>query len=426
MLNMTKNITENNKLLEPYRVLDLTEGGCLFCGKLFGDLGADVIVVEPPGGSPSRNIGPFYHDIPQKEKSLFWFSYCNNKRSITLNLHTREGQKLLGQLVRIADFVIESLPIGSLDKLGIGYSALSKINPRIIWTSISPFGQTGPKSWYKGCDLTTVASSGYMWGCGDADRAPIWISHPQASLNAALDAFAAAMFANWYRVSVGEGQQIDVSIQESSMRLMMDINPLWELEEVIYKRVGNAYPTSLGVRRRLHWQCKDGYVCTFFGGGGGAVLVRQVKETVKWMDEKGMAPDWLKKFDWVNGYSAEKVTQEVVDRVEKCIAKLFLAMTMEEIFSEALKRKLPLAPVYTAKEICEEPQLKVREFWQEVEHPELRDILTYLGCPVKIDPAPGKIWRRAPLIGEHNQGVYQELLGLSSAQLVSFKEANVI
>jgi benzylsuccinate CoA-transferase BbsE subunit len=423
---MINDQVKETKLLQAHRVLDLTNGGCLFCGKVFGDYGADVIVVEPPGGSTSRNIGPFYHDIPDLEKSLFWWSYSSNKRGITLNLHTADGRELFKRLIEISSLVIESFPVGYLDKLGLSYSDLNLIHKDIIWTSITAHGQTGPKSWYKGCDLTAVASSGYMWCCGDSDRAPVWISYPQAALNAAVDAFAASVFALWHSVKTGEGQHIDVSMQECSLRLMQNINPLWELNQIIYKRSGNAYPVLTGIKRRLNWKCKDGYVCTFFGGGASEILVRQAREMVRWMDEKGLAPDWLKEFDWINKYGAEQLTQELVNQVEETFAAFFSDMTVEEVFNGAVYRRLPLAPVYTVKEICQESQLKTREFWQQVKHPELDHMVTYTGPPVKISPAPGQIWRRAPLIGEHNMEVYHDLLGLSLKEITMLKQANAI
>ena len=126
----------------PYRVLDLTDENGLLCGKLFADLGADVIKVERPGGDPARNIGPFYKDVPDPEKSLFWFAYNTGKRSITLNIESSNGQQLLKRLVKSADFLVESFPPGYMDKLGLGYRALSELNPRLIMTSITAFGQT--------------------------------------------------------------------------------------------------------------------------------------------------------------------------------------------------------------------------------------------------------------------------------------------
>lgn len=131
---------ENESLLSPYRVLDLTDEKGFFCGRILGDLGADIIKVEPPSGDSSRRISPFYHDIPDPEKSLYWFAYNANKRGITLNIETTDGKEIFKRLVTTADFIIESFPPGYMDKIGLGYDALSEINPRIILTSITPFG----------------------------------------------------------------------------------------------------------------------------------------------------------------------------------------------------------------------------------------------------------------------------------------------
>ena len=134
--------TEN--ILSPYRILDLTNEQGYMCGKLLGTLGADVIKIEKPGGDSGRNIGPFFHDIPDPEKSLYWFAFNTDKRGITLDIETEDGQEILKRLVKNADILIESFPPGYMDKLGLGYSVLSQINRRIIMTSITGFGQTGP------------------------------------------------------------------------------------------------------------------------------------------------------------------------------------------------------------------------------------------------------------------------------------------
>lgn len=135
---------EKKPLLSPYRVLDLTDEKGFLCGRILADLGADVIKIESPGGDPSRNTAPFYHDIPHPEKSLFWFAYNANKRGITLNLDTHQGKDIFRRLVKRADFVLESFPPGYMGGLGLGYSSLKKINSRLIFTSITPFGQDGP------------------------------------------------------------------------------------------------------------------------------------------------------------------------------------------------------------------------------------------------------------------------------------------
>ena len=200
------NYREKPSALEPYRILDLTEGGCMIGARILGDLGADVIRIETPGGSPSRRA-PFYGDTPDAEKSLFWFAYNANKRGVTLDISGTEGQEIFKALTRTADIVIESFEAGYMDGLGLGYADLSKTKPDIIMASVTPFGQSGPKAHYQGCDLTTWASSGFLYICGSPERAPNWISFPQASLYGGVEAAAGVMCALWHRQVTGEGQQ---------------------------------------------------------------------------------------------------------------------------------------------------------------------------------------------------------------------------
>ena len=183
-------------LLAPFRALDITDEKGFLCGKVLGDLGADVIKIEKPGGDPARSIGPFYHDIPDPEKSLYWFAFNMNKRGITLDIETADGQQIFKKLATTADFVIGSFPPGYMDKLGLGYSALSEINPQTIVTSITPFGQTGPYQDFKGSDIVAMAMSGLMYLIGDPDRPPVRISFPQAYLHAGVEGAVGSMVAH--------------------------------------------------------------------------------------------------------------------------------------------------------------------------------------------------------------------------------------
>ena len=158
--------------LSPYRALDLTNDKGYFCGKILADLGADVIKIEPPEGDPGRKIGPFYHDLPDKEKSLYFFAYNTNKRSITLNIEAPDGQEIFKKLVKTADWVIENYPPGYMDKLGLGYAVLEKINPRVILVSITPFGQTGPYKDRPGYDFMAQGMGGMMSITGERDDLP--------------------------------------------------------------------------------------------------------------------------------------------------------------------------------------------------------------------------------------------------------------
>jgi len=190
-------------------VLDLTTERGFLCGKIFADLGADVIKIEPPEGDPARDIGPFYKDVPDRERSLFWFAFNTGKKSITLNLESTGGQRHLRELVKTSDFLIESFDPGYLEKLHIGYTALSKVNPRLIMGSITPFGQNGPYSDWKGPDIVPWAMSGYMWMTGDPGRAPLRISSPpQAYLHASAMTAVGLLLALRYRDASGKGSML--------------------------------------------------------------------------------------------------------------------------------------------------------------------------------------------------------------------------
>src|SRR3989338_8929356 len=261
---------QSEVMLNPYRVLDLTDEKGLMCGKLLGDLGADVIKVERPGGDLTRRLGPFYHDEPDPEKSLFWFALNTSKRGITLNIETAEGQDIFKKLVKNADFVIESFPPGYLDKLGLGYSALEMINPGVILVSITPFGQTGPYKDWKGSDIVAWAMGGDMAPWGDADRPPLHFGpHSPASLPAGADGALGALTALYQRHITGEGQQLDVSIQEAVIHCIEHITSNWDFRQAFAIR-GESRNPGAGHFTRLIWPCKDGYV--YWSHGGNSVL----------------------------------------------------------------------------------------------------------------------------------------------------------
>jgi benzylsuccinate CoA-transferase BbsE subunit len=407
-------------MLSPYRALDLTDEKGLLCGKILGDLGADVIKIERPGGDPARNLGPFYHDEPDPEKSLFWFALNTSKRGITLNIETADGQEIFKRLVKKTDFIIESFPPGYLDNLGLGYSDLEKINPGVIMVSITPFGQTGPYKDWKTSDIVAWAMGGDMAPWGEPDRPPVRISHhSQAYLNAGADGAQGALTALYHRWTTGEGQQVDVSIQEAVVHCLEHITSGWDLRKIIQKRGGGT-----GVRPHMTqlWPCKDGHVSWFYWGGVMAVPTNV--PMVKWMESEGMADDFLKNYDWSK--FGMDMTQEEIDRIEKPTAKFFLAHTKAELFEGALKHRVQLYPVSTPADMLESPQLAARKFWVEVEHPELGTTITYPGAFANASEAPPRISRRAPLIGEHNEEIYGKELGISSEKLLMLKQAGVI
>jgi len=416
-----KNEGNPETMLSPHRVLDLTDEQGPLCGKLLGDLGADVIKVEKPGGDPARNLGPFYKDEADPEKSLFWWAFNNSKRGITLDIETTKGQELFKRLVKTADFVIESFPPGYLDKLGLGYLELEKINPGIIMVSITPFGQTGPYRDYKSADIVVWAMGGYMYTHGDLDRPPVELSHHgHAYLHAGVEAASGALMALHYRDMTGEGQQVDISMQGTIAQCTYGIASQWDMYQEIKERGDMRNYPNVSIPTR--WPCQDGYIyCSIGSGLYGAAFNPPI---IEWMHKEGADVDHLMNFDWAN-WDVENSTQEEVDKIYEQPTKFFRARTKAEILEGAVKHHLQIAPIADVKDITESLQLAAREFWVELEHPEMESSITYPGAFAKFSGTPIRITRRAPLIGEHNPEVYREL-GLSAEEIQALKQAKVI
>jgi benzylsuccinate CoA-transferase BbsE subunit len=410
-------------LLPGTRVLDLTDEKGFLCGKILADLGAEVIKIEPPGGSPSRKIGPYYQDFPDPERSLYWFCYNSNKKGITLNIETQDGKRIFRRLVGDSDFVIESYDPGYLDSIGLGYSRLYEVSKGIIFTSITPFGQTGPYQGYKGTDIVAMAMSGVLYQTGDPRLPPVNISLPQSYLHAGGDAAVASLIAYYSREKTGLGQHVDVSLQQSTALYLANTIPLWELEEEILTRSGQYRKgLSPGAVQRQIWRCKDGYV--FFAMLGGATGAKTCRELVRWMDSEGRASEHLKKIEWEKWDLAGR-TQEEIDDISGPVEKFFLSHTKVEIWEGAVRRRISVCPLYDPEDLINDPQLRARKFWVEVDHGELGARLTYPREFAKISEKNSTPPFRAPLIGEHNSEVY-EALGLSSEEMVTLKERGVI
>ena len=411
-------------LLANFRALDLTDDKGFLCGRILADLEAEVIKVEKPGGDASRNIGPFYHDIPDSEKSLYWFAFNANKKGITLDIVSRDGQEVFKNLVRRVDFVIESFPVGYLDSLGLGYQALSQINPRLVMTSITPFGQDGPYKNYQASDLVMMAAGGYLYLTGDTDRAPVRISFPQAYLHGSAEAAVATLIAHYYRELTGEGQYVDTSIQQSFTTGILGAVAFWKLASTLVKRAGQTRTGwTMGPTPRQTWKCKDGFVAFFIAGGGVHAGVN--KALIQWMDSEGIANDFLKGVDW-NTLDMRTISKEFLDQIEEPISKFFLTHTKSELYEGGLKRGVDVYPVSNVGDIAHNRQLEEREFWAEVNHDELGAKVRYPGAFAKTSLASCNIRTRAPLIGEHNEEIYVRELGFSREQLTMLKEANII
>lgn len=410
-------------MLGPYRVLDLTDERGILCGKILADLGADVIHIEPPGGSSARRIGPFYHDEIHPDRSLFWWAYAANKRSITLNLATSDGRSLLKRLVKSAHFLTESFPPGEMTSLGLGYDALAAINPALIVVSVTPFGPQGPYAHYKAADLIGMGMGGFMYLTGDPDRPPVRVGMPHFYLQGAAAGATGAMLAHAQRVLTGKGQYVDVSCQEAVARSLANAPQIFAIDNTVIRRQGAYRQTSKTTYMRLTWPCKDGFVNFQLAGGGAAG--RSVNNLIQWMDEEGMGDEFLKQLDWTTlGYGT--VTKELLERVVPLIERFLLSHTKAELFEGAMSRRILLFPVSTAGDILRNKQLNTRGYFQELEHPDLATTITYPGPFVQASGTPLNLHRHPPRVGEHNEEIYLEELGLKREEFVRLYEVGAI
>ena len=391
-------------LLAPYRVLDLTDVKGHLCGRILADLGADVVKVEPPAGDAARSTPPFVDDMPGPDRGLTWLAYNTGKRGVALDLQAPDGRALFENLVRRADFVIESFKPAYLSGLGLGYERLRELKQDVILTSITPFGQTGPLKDDEASDLVLMAMGGFMSEHGYADSTPLRMSVDQAHYQACVYGASAMLAAHYSRVVTGEGQHIDVSIQECMVPMADPPVQSW-VEDGLEgtNRIGPAI-RRMGAPLRLVWPAKDGFaVWRLFTG---AATGRGTHKIIDWAEEDGLDTG-LKEVRW-DEIDMRHITDEQMEAWNRVFANFFAAHTKEELVEGSLKRNMMIYAVQDMKDILANRHLRDRGFAEEVEHADLGRPLTYPGVPWKIEGASLPRRRPAPRLGEHNGEVYGE------------------
>ena len=404
------------------RVLDLANEMGVYCTKLLADLGADVIKIEPPGGDPMRLREPFFHDEPHPEKSLYWLHFNTSKRSVTLNLETADGREMFKRLAKSADIVVETFPPGYLDRLGLGYSSLREINPRLIVCSITPFGQRGPYRSFKGGDLVGQCSGGQAHWLGYFDRPPVRHGCEQAYHQTSLQAAHGILAALYHRDETGEGQHIDVAMQECVVRGMQFSLNDYIMNKRTWGRTGIERSPWPGVPVRQVFPCRDGYVSLVsfdITAPGG-----RLRELIEWMDSEGMAGSLKENLET---YIQNPVALDS-DRVsvDEMVIDFFMKHTKDEIEKEGQRRGVLSAAVKDPRDVAEDEHLNARGYLVPIEHPELGATITDVGPPYRLSLTPWRISRRAPLVGEHNLDVYVKELGYSAEKMAALKGHGVI
>ncbi|HEX3864769.1 MAG TPA: CoA transferase [Stellaceae bacterium] len=406
------------------RVLELADETGQFCGKLLGDLGADVVKIEPPGGESSRHLGPFVDDIPHPERSLSFWYYNTSKRGITLDVGATEGRDIFRRLAETADVIVETFRPGFLASLGLDYDALGGQKPGLVMCALTPFGQTGPWRDYASSDLLHMAAGGEMASSGydEADvpnAPPIAPGGGNAWHMGCHFAYMAIMAALVHRTVSGEGQYIDASIHEAcALTTEAAIANYVYRGEVLRRQTGRHHAS--GVTPRTQFRAKDGtYVCALVAG---RLNPRYIGELADLLDTNGMAGD-LRDAKYQDPAVIAANTSHIIDNL---VANFIASLPAEEVYHAAQERGFTWGAVRPPEALLDDAHLQDRGFWKEVEHPELGRSFTYPGEAAIYNGSPWRISRRAPLIGEHNAEIYCDELGLSRGDLAILAQSRVI
>ena len=399
--------------LSDVRILDLTRHVAgPFCTKMLADYGADVIKVERPnGGDVTRRMGPFPDDVPHPEKSGLFLHLNTNKRGVTLNLKSATGKRMLMELVKQVDVVVENFAPRIMPSLGLAYEDLEQINPQVILVSISNFGQTGPYRDYKASEIVLHGMGGNLRSLGLPEREPVKYGSHVALRQSGLIGAAATMAALFTREARGEGEHVDVAIVEtqagSQDRRAPQLITAQFVNQVFPRRAPGATMAS-GT-----FPCKDGYVNVTGGGSRFPRALEMIGRPELIEDPRFATPE------------ARLVLENSEAFNREALMPWLMQHTMQEVWSMAQKAHVLSGPIYTSKTLMEDNHFRDRGVWVDIDHP-VAGRYTYPGRPIIMGESPWQLRRAAPQLGEHNEEVYGAALGYESQDLARLRGVGVI
>jgi benzylsuccinate CoA-transferase BbsE subunit len=401
---MSDAISPGRQALTGMRVIDMSGLAGQYCGKLFAELGADVILLEPPQGSVTRREGPFAGRKPHPERSLTFAYFNSSKRGIAVDLDRVEGQEIVRRLVERADLLIESEKPGVMASRGLDYRSLCLDNPDLVMTSITPFGQSGPYAQYESEDLVALALGGFLSLGGYPETAPIAAHGNQAYLAAAQFAAVASMmalFSNANDPNAARGRNIDVSIQECVVMALENAVQFFDLERRIRKREAGKQPTAgMGV-----FACSDGEVYLMAGGIASSSFW---ENTVKWLVEEGVeGAESLGESRWKD--HDYLVTEEAKRQFGSIFAPFAKSRSKIQLYESGQARRIPICPINTPRDIIENRQLAFRNFFVSLPHTYCATTFKAPGAPYHLSATPWARGVAAPRLGEHTSEVLSEL-----------------
>jgi benzylsuccinate CoA-transferase BbsE subunit len=416
-------------MLSCYRILDLTDERCYICGRALSDFGAEVIKISMPGSDTAKLRGPFFHDEVEPAKNLNWLAFNANKKSLTLDITRPEGKELFCRLVKTADVILESFAPGYLENLGLGYSSLSEINPGIVLTSITGFGQEGPYRDFKDPDIVVRALGGLIYTTGYEDRAPLSPGYEHTFMIGAMYASVGTMIALSQRAFNGKGQHVDASVQQACIVVSSaEIEGPYALFGRILSRHGRARGSvtlkdGTVFYNPLLWECKDGDIA--FNLLINPTSVKANLALMEGIKKAGIDIRFLESWEW-DKKSWRDMSLEQAQEIVSILGQFFRKHSKAELLQLAVQNRFQIGPCNDAEDVLKHPQLAARDFWKEMEHPELGTSLKYPGGAVKMSGGDCGIKRIAPQLGEHNDAILGQELKISPAGLQALKEQKII
>ena len=374
-----------------------------FCGQLLGDMGADVVKIEPPGaGDPMRQWGNGQHKV-------WWQVIGRNKRSVTANLRVAEGQELARRLIADADIMIENFKPGTVEKWGLGPEELHAINPRLIIVRMSGYGQTGPYSSRAGFGGIGEAMGGWRAIVGDPDRPPSRMGVSIGDTLCATYGCMGALAALHARETSGKGQVVDSALYEAVLQVMESLVPEYDVMGLVRGRSGSILP---GIAPSNVYRCSDGEY--MIGGNGDAIFARLAEA----MGQPELAQD--------PRYATHVARGERQAELDELINRWTATLTVDQLEALMIAHSVPAGRVYTGREMLADPHFAARDALVAVEHPDFGAVKMQAPMP-KLSATPSSVRRRAPLMpGEHNAEIYGERLGLDAAALADLAARGVV
>jgi crotonobetainyl-CoA:carnitine CoA-transferase CaiB-like acyl-CoA transferase len=404
-------MTQFTAALSGLRVVDVSQVMAgPYCAMVLADLGADVVKIEPPGGDSTRQMpgGRGGNVANRGATDTPSFNAVNRgKRSAVVNLKTAEGPAIVARLAQAADILVENYRPGVMAALGLGYETLAAENPRLIYASISGYGQTGPSRGKGGFDLIAQGVSGIMSITGEPGRPPVKSGVPLTDVGAGLFALVGILAALEHRHRTGVGQHVDTSLVDAGVAFS-----LWEATEYFS---GRGVPAAMGSAHRMNApyqaiRCADGYITI---GAANERLFQRLAETLG-------HPEWTSAPEFADNPSRVRNHDALASRIE--------SITVEESCAHWLKffdfHGIPCGPINNYAQVFADPQVLARGMVAEIDHPTLGRMNT-LGSPIKMSATPPNVERRAPLLGEHTDAVLKEA-GYTASEIQSLRESAVI